>query len=279
MSLALDAALNKLLLEQEYGLEHGKSLREWAMERLRMEGELFDHVDLYVKLRVALSLCPVSALTHRRSERLSRAEKIENFLLDQGLVTDADARALSILVGNVIDSWLTERVTVTGYRDALVQRDGTRCNACRVDLAAPAESARSVVTKDPYKLAWVDAERSFAYTVDHKVPVSKFGTNQLENLELLCRYCNEGKEDGSPLILKHEVELATVLPATGEPALGLASKSARLIYRVLKRDAFLCASCGGNACELTVRKVVEEALAVTSNLRSRCFDCDEARLD
>lgn len=249
------------------------------MERLQMEGELNDHIDQYVKLRVALSLCPVSALTHRKSERLSRAEKIHNHLLSQQLVDSSDAGRLAILVDRVIDNWLTERVNVAGFRDALIARDGTCCNACHVDLGRPASEAQSVVRKDPYKLTWVNPDRTVSYAVDHKIPVSKFGTNDLENLELLCRYCNEGKDDGTPLLLKHEVELAANLPADSiEIASRLVVKTARLVYRVLKRDSFRCSGCGADDCELTVRKVSSEGLAVMSNLHSRCFVCLETNL-
>jgi 5-methylcytosine-specific restriction endonuclease McrA len=31
--------------------------------------------------------------------------------------------------------------------------------------------------------------------VDHKIPVSKNGTNDIDNLETMCNYCNIGKGD------------------------------------------------------------------------------------
>lgn len=275
MSLALDAILNQLLLEQEYKSEHVKSLREWAMGRLRMDAELNNHVDQYVRLRIALSLCPVSALTHRKSERLSRSEKISNYLIEEKLVSGIDdARRLAIIVDKVVDNWLTERINVAGFRDALISRDGTLCNACHVDLNTPSAEVWSVVHKDEYKLTWIDPERAVSYTVDHRDPVSKFGTNELSNLEILCRYCNEGKDDGSPMLLKHEVELAADLPVRDEEtARRLVGKSARLVYRVLRRDYFTCALCGSKDLELTIRKLSNDGLAVMSNLTTVCSAC------
>lgn len=274
MSLALDAVLNQLLLEQEYGPSHGKSLREWAMGRLKMDGELNDHVDQYVRLRVALSLCPTSALVHRKSERASRAEKIRDHMVLHQLVDAEDAERLATIVDRVVDNWLTARINVAGFKTALISRDGPLCNACHVDLDQPAAAALSVVRQDPYKLTWAQPEKAIYATVDHRVPVSKFGTNDISNLELLCRYCNEGKDDGSPLLLKHEVELAAALPCLSvEAAQGLVSKSAHLVYRVLKRDAFSCSVCGGASSELTVRKACNDGLAVMSNLRSTCYGC------
>ncbi|MFV1362540.1 HNH endonuclease signature motif containing protein [Mycolicibacterium elephantis] len=279
MSLEVETVLSQLLLEQEYDISYGKILREWALERLRMEDELNNHIDQYVKLRVALSLCPVSALTHRKSERLSRSEKILEHILNEKLATKEDAPRIARIVDKVIDSWLTERESVAGYKDALMERDGTCCNACHVDLAKPPAEAVSVSSRDPYKLTWLAPERTLSYTVDHKVPVSKFGTNELSNLELLCRYCNEGKDDGSPLLLKHEVELAARLPAKGDCVeAGLLVKSARLVYRVLKRDKFTCVRCAALDGELTVRKVSGSGLAVMSNLQAVCYGCVEAEL-
>jgi 5-methylcytosine-specific restriction endonuclease McrA len=34
-----------------------------------------------------------------------------------------------------------------------------------------------------------------AVEVDHIVPVAKGGTNDIENLQTLCRNCNQGKKD------------------------------------------------------------------------------------
>ncbi|MCV7068892.1 HNH endonuclease [Mycolicibacterium farcinogenes] len=262
------------MLEQEYGPSHGKSLREWAMGRLKMDGELNDHVDQYVRLRIALSLCPTSALVHRKSERTSRAEKIRDHMVRHQLVDVEDAERLASIVDEVVDNWLTARINVAGFKAALVDRDGSLCNACHVDLDQPATAAISVARQDPYKLTWVHPEKAIYATVDHKVPVSKFGTNDMANLELLCRYCNEGKDDGSPLLLKHEVELAAVLPCESlATAQGLVSKSAHLVYRVLKRDSFSCSACGDSNSELTVRKNCADGLAVMSNLSSICYGC------
>lgn len=59
-------------------------------------------------------------------------------------------------------------------RWAAVQRDGHRCVACG---ASPANRA------------------GVELQIDHVVPVSRGGTNDLENLRTLCRECNVGRSD------------------------------------------------------------------------------------
>ncbi len=52
---------------------------------------------------------------------------------------------------------------------ALVDRDGYQCHAC---------------------------ESQYNLTVDHILPLSKGGTDALDNLQLLCKSCNSSKRDG-----------------------------------------------------------------------------------
>jgi hypothetical protein len=46
-----------------------------------------------------------------------------------------------------------------------------------------------------------------------------------------------------------------------------------LIYRVLERAMFKCSRCDCDDAELTVRKKVENGVAVLSNLVSTCYAC------
>jgi 5-methylcytosine-specific restriction endonuclease McrA len=58
-----------------------------------------------------------------------------------------------------------------GKRFKVFQRDGYRCQICGAS-----------------------AEQGVTLQVDHKVPVIKGGTNQLNNLWVLCFDCNQGKK-------------------------------------------------------------------------------------
>lgn len=242
-----------------------------------MAGELEDETDLAVRLRVALSLCPVDALTHRKSERVSRFEKIRRHIVAEGLVSESQAERLAEAVDNTLDAWLVERARVSTFRAQLLERDGSKCRACHVDFAETTD-ARTVKSRDPFKLAWVDPARNFAPSVDHRDPVSKFGTNDLDNLWLLCRFCNSGKGDGSPLMLKRELEFAALLPWRGQenPPANLVVYSSEFGYRVLARHSFACATCGTRERELTVRKHRKKGLAILSNMTCLCVECAEA---
>lgn len=240
-----------------------------------MSTELEEQADLAVRLRVALSLCPADALTHRRSDRVSRLEKIERHLANEDLVPAEFVSRLAEAIDRTLDAWQVERVNVTSHREKLLERDGGRCQACRVSFDEDPCDAPSVKLRDPFKLVWIDPGRRLFPTVDHREPVSRFGTNELENLWLLCRFCNEGKGDGSPMLLKHELDFATLLPWTSLDAPGnsLVVHSGRLVYRVLARHQFMCGHCGSRDAELVIRKERERGLAVLSNLTSVCADC------
>ena len=273
----IDSLISDLILRGGQGTSHWRHARDWAANRLRMAAELEDQADLAVRLRVALSLCPADALTHRRSDRVSRREKIESHLTDEDLVPPEYVGRLAEAIDRTLDAWQVERENVASHREKLLARDGGRCQACRVSFDDDPEEAPSVKLRDPFKLVWVDPGRLLFPTVDHREPVSRFGTNELENLWLLCRFYNEGKGDGSQLLLKHELDFATLLPWTSSDAPGnnLVVHSGRLVYRVLARQQFMCGGCGGQDSELVIRKERERGLAVLSNLTSVCADCLE----
>lgn len=271
----IDSLISDLILRGGRETSHWRHARDWAADRLRMAAELEEQADLAVRLRVALSLCPADALTHRRSDRVSRLEKIERHLSDEDLVPPEFVGRLADAIDRTLDAWQVQRENVASYREQLLTRDGGRCQSCRVNFDDDPSGAASVRHRDGFKLVWADPGRLLFPTVDHREPVSRFGTNQLENLWLLCRFCNEGKGDGSPMLLKHELDFATMLPwlSPEAPENTLVAQSGRLVYRVLARYGFACGQCGGQGSELTIRKERERGLAVLSNLTSVCSDC------
>ncbi len=66
-------------------------------------------------------------------------------------------------------------------RRALLERDGLNCQECGVEMKVDMETGQ------------IDIKLSKGATIDHIRPKSQGGTNQLENLQLLCKQCNNQK--------------------------------------------------------------------------------------
>lgn len=73
---------------------------------------------------------------------------------------------------------------------ALAQRDGTWCAYCGVLLRLPPRR-HSGAARRRHLLPWV--------TVDHVVPTSRGGTEDLTNKALACALCNTVKGDALPV--------------------------------------------------------------------------------
>jgi hypothetical protein len=104
--------------------------------------------------------------------------------------------------------------------------------------------------------------------VDHIEAISCLGTNELINLQALCRLCNEGKGDGLGIDIRHEVRWSGV-PVDQVDR----SHRARVLYHVILRDNRCCRLCRDERKELTVRKVRDDGAYARSNLLTVCVDC------
>ena len=249
-----------------------------AAEYLEMGEELNSEQGISIRLRLALKLAPREALLHRNSDRVSRYEKVRRHIAAEFGYDDEVTAALSRSVTRAVESWGTARADVSHYRDQLVQRDGNECMNCHLDFSWDSPSLTSVGTRDVYKPIAVSPDSWAAPSVDHIEPVSTFGTNDLDNLELLCRFCNSGKEDSRGPIPKHEYEYGPKLPLNDVDEY---SKSGigfpylrKVFYMTLERAGRKCLmpDCSSSA-ELTVRLVRPQSLFVLGNLYAVCYDC------
>ena len=179
MSEALDALLFDVILRADEGTDHWNHARQWAIGRLGMAEESSAQADQTVRLRAALSLCPTDAITHKRSDRRSRVSKIERHLRIEHLVPEEYVPRLAKAVDEALSYWLTSREDVSVFKADLFSRDGPLCRACHLDLTLAPATLRSVTRQDPYKLTWANASRLCDATVDHRTPISRFGTNDL----------------------------------------------------------------------------------------------------
>ena len=61
-----------------------------------------------------------------------------------------------------------------------------------------AAKRKEVLERDSYRCAYCSADlQTEAFSIDHKVPVSAGGTNDVDNLQVTCRTCNARKKDFS----------------------------------------------------------------------------------
>ena len=156
---------------------------------------------------------------------------------------------------------------MTGHRNFLIRRDGPACRDCH--LCFDASGSRVTLAQlDDYKPYHLAPEELMAPEVDHDEAVSAMGTNDLSNLQLLCRLCNGGNGGGLGLSVRAEAAYAgSALPSVPR------SHRARLVYYVIERDERRCRQCDSQEAELTIRRVVAEGALVRSNLRAICVDC------
>lgn len=81
------------------------------------------------------------------------------------------------------------------YGEKLAQKSGWKCYYCNASLIPYKHTQDDQYThldRDGYRVA--NAPYWFA-TVDHKMPVSRGGTDDLDNLVLACVQCNVEKQD------------------------------------------------------------------------------------
>jgi hypothetical protein len=227
-----------------------------------------------LRLRLALHLAPPNAIDYSPSNPVPRWMLIEQHLVSNLNRSASEVTFLAKEVAATLKSWQEDRQAVNQFRDALLAINGDLCRCCRVEFGA--SSAMSVVTSDPYKPYYAKDPSSpmNRATVDHIVPVSGFGSNDMDNLQLLCELCNKGKGALEPPLLKHEA-LYAARPIGEIPWW----HRAKLLYFTLEAYSFSCSSCGADTSELTIRKIVTKGAIVSTNLRSACYICEKSGAD
>ena len=113
------------------------------------------------------------------------------------------AEQLGRAVATVLDNWDRDRESVTGHRNFLMRRDGPSCRNCHLRFDTSGSSL-TLTQCDDYKPYHLAPGELMAPEADHEEAVSAIGTNDLSNLQLLCRLCNGGKGDGLGLSVRAE---------------------------------------------------------------------------
>lgn len=264
------------VLGEDHRLDH-RQVSRFAIssfaDALKLSSQFDRSVEADLKLRLALHLCPADAANWDSTSSQSRVEVIANYIEGSFGFQQEAATDLARAVAATLRAWETRRATLASRAKSILGRQNGKCSACHVKIDRNrilAEEKKTAAQLDPYKpyslspgvRSWLVAE------VDHKDPVSVFGTNDWSNLQVLCRLCNAGKGDGTLLSTKHEFdhchkEISTVKD----------SHRRRLMYCRIEMDNFECTNCRSNSNELTVRKRFEKGSLVLSNLLAICYNC------
>jgi 5-methylcytosine-specific restriction endonuclease McrA len=220
------------------------------------------------RLRVALELAPVEAISYAASNPIARWQIIHDHLVKRyPLTTDDLIKQLARRIAVTLADWQEARTSTTPHRRAVWVRSRGKCSACHYDFAA--KSSPALARLDPFKPYYRSPDELTSEEIDHLVAISGVGTNDINNLQLLCRWCNFGKGDGLGVDIRREAEYAAI-PIDDIPRSHVAS----LFYMTLADNGFACQQCGaGDDQELTVRLRDDERGFLLSNLRSSCYQC------
>ena len=229
-----------------------------------------------IRLRTALHLSCPEAVAYDHSRPEPRWVIISRFIEDNFPFTKSESETLARLASSVLDDWDVNRVSSkVGKRNMLLDRQGYRCACCKLDFKnktrVEEEELRALGGYgDPYK-PYFDGDSVTAYmspVVDHIFAVSREGTNRSDNLQILCRLCNEGKSDGSGIPSSRELNYSH-LPLELVPRSHFISD----FYYRLFMDEFKCSVCDSNSEELTMRLDRPTGLFILTNLRTVCHQC------
>ncbi len=239
----------------QYALQHVARL-------LSAEGEIAVSTLFEVRLRAALHLAPREAIQYDSPTNLKpRWKLIQNFIKSE-FGRDGDAvERLARDVAIVLERWDVKRNRHRGDEAALLLRSQNgRCKHCGLVLIPDAQPE---LLGDPYKPYHAVNDDWMSAEIDHIEPVSKFGTNDVENLQVLCRMCNQGKADGTGVDLRYEARYAAF-------SVGNISEvhRARMFYYVIDRCSRTCVRTNRTSAEveLTIRPVRAAGAYVRTNL-------------
>jgi 5-methylcytosine-specific restriction endonuclease McrA len=267
---SLDAVLDMLALLPERASEgaRGKQYAEFAHERaeglLRTADDEGNRRRFEVRLRLAMHLAPAAAIDYTSSNTTQRWRLVHEYLVGVYGRAAIASEPLAREIAKVLDSWQSARHDVSKYRSYLLHRDGGWCQNCRFRFSDVVVARE----RDAYKPYHSSPEELTSPEVDHILAISGLGTNELENLQLLCRLCNGGKDDGLGVPTRLEAQYAgravDLVPI---------SHRARLLYYVIDRDRRTCTRCAREDRELTIRPILTAGGYVRSNLQAVCIRC------
>jgi hypothetical protein len=235
-----------------------------AIEALGLGIHSIDVWDL--RALVAFQVAPRSAINYESTNPTPRWRLVQQHIHKVTGLELSECEELARSVAAVINRVGTRRIGLHDHLDLLLQRDGPRCNYCLFPFSS--SIAPSIRSRDPFKPMYESPEELCQPEVDHIVPVSRAGENDLSNLQILCRGCNMAKSDLIALLVKNELLYAGLeLREIPRPV-----RFRMLVWALLKSGSE-CSCCQDSETELTVRLWQREGAYVRTNMRVLCYPC------
>jgi len=236
-----------------------------------------------ILLRLTAHFTPQQALAKLQNESVEAEpydsdkepyQMIYSYVLNNFSLSENAARELSYKLGHIWKNWQVERgfatlgISKTKLKERLSKQQNNRCMNCGARFER-SENSIPFEKGDIYKPVSEFTDLQYEKELDHAEPISKLGANEVNNFQLLCRFCNQGKSDDSGFSLEDRLEFASKdiknIPASKRRALFFESTASKTE----------CQSCGDSikSREMTIRKKYQNGCFAGSNIEMLCVDC------
>lgn len=260
------------------GSDHELSLTRFAFIRFAEALNLssrFDRInETDLKLRLALSLAPREVITWKATDPRSRVDVVNDFLVDNFSIEATEAKPMARIVVATLKAWETSRRSLSDKAERILSEQEGKCASCHASLNEARireEESKTTAEQDIFKPYFAEPGVRMWFTpeVDHIEPISGTGSNRRENLQVLCKLCNSGKEDSTGISIQTEFKHACLAVEDAKP-----HYRRRLFYNRIEMDDFKCTSCDSSSKELTVRPQRKDGALILLNLITVCYDCE-----
>lgn len=229
-------------------------------------------------LRLAAYLTPRDALAKHQGEDPTGGrfgserepyEMITTYLKEDFNLDDELATSLGQNLGKLWDDWDESSRSISysdEIRSKLRKDQSNRCKNCNVRLGSE-QNSTAFTNDDPYKPIHEYSEQQTSPELDHIEPLSHLGNNSIENFQVLCRFCNQGKNNKRQVDIVDQLEFATTKVE------GMKRSHRRKMFFAATAGVEECERCGDTREELTVRKQNASGCYIVPNLEAVCVDC------